>query len=97
MAVSYVLIMSNPTGSSLADLAAFLRRLEDGRIHFTLTSVREGAVMVQVAVPGQRWEVEFFPDRAVEVEVFHSDGSVGDSSLFEKLFTEHGDYDSASA
>lgn len=89
--------MSEPTGSSLADLAAFLRRLEVGHIHFTLASVREGAVLVQVAVPGERWEVEFFSDRAAEVEVFRSDGSVGDSSLLERLFTDHGDYDSGSA
>lgn len=89
--------MSDSTGNSLANLATFLRRLEAERIHFTLTLVREGAVMVQVAVPGERWEVEFFPDRAAEVEVFRSDGSVGDSSLLKRLFTEYGDYDSGSA
>ncbi len=78
-------------------MTAFLRRLEEARIHFTLTSVREGAVMVQVTVPGERWEVEFFPDHKREVEVFRSDGSIGDASLLEGLFNEHGDYDSASA
>jgi hypothetical protein len=31
--------------------------------------------MVQVAVSGERWEVEFFDDREPEVEVFSSDGS----------------------
>ncbi len=53
--------------------------------------------MVQVTVPGERWEVEFFPDHKREVEVFRSDGSIGDASLLEGLFNEHGDYDSASA
>jgi hypothetical protein len=89
--------MSNATGSSLADVATFLRRLEEGRIHFTLTSVREGAVMVQVAVPGERWEIEFFPDHTPEVEVFRSKGGVGDANLLDRLFEEHGNYDSASA
>jgi hypothetical protein len=89
--------MTDPTGSSLAHVADFLRRLEEARIHFTLTSVREGAVMVQVTVPGERWEVEFFPDHMPEVEVFRSDGSIGDASLLERLFNEHGDCDSASA
>jgi len=32
--------------------------------------------MVQVALPGQRWEVEFFDGREPEVEVFRSDGSI---------------------
>ena len=89
--------MADPIGSSLADVAAFIRRLEKARIHFTLTSVREGAVMVQVTVPGERWEVEFFPDHVPEVEVFRSDGTIDDASLLERLFTKHGDYDSASA
>jgi len=89
--------MTDPIGSSLADVAAFLRRLEEARIHFTLTSVREGAVMVQVTVPGERWEVEFFPDHTTEIEIFRSDGSISDVGLLKRLFTEHGEYDSGSA
>ena len=54
----------------------FLRELDANRTHYVLTSVREGAVMVQVALPGERWEVEFFQDREPEVEVFRSDGSM---------------------
>jgi hypothetical protein len=54
----------------------FIRELEASGAHYVLTSAREGAVMVQVAVPGERWEVEFFEDREPEIEVFNSDGSV---------------------
>lgn len=32
--------------------------------------------MVLVTLPGERWEVEFFDDRELEVEVFLSDGSI---------------------
>lgn len=32
--------------------------------------------MVQVTLPGERWEVEFFDDREPEVEVFRSDGTM---------------------
>lgn len=53
--------------------------------------------MVQATVPGERWEVEFFPDHMPEVEVFRSDGSIGDASLLERLFNEHGDCDSPPA
>lgn len=54
----------------------FIRELDANRTHYVLTSVREGAVMVQVTLPGERWEIEFFDDRETEVEVFRSDGSM---------------------
>lgn len=62
--------MSTPT------VYEFIRTLDATRTHYTVTSVREGAVMVQVTLPGERWEVEFFDDREPEVEVFRSDGSI---------------------
>lgn len=64
----------------------FLRSLEDRAIAYSMTSVREGAVMVQIALPGERWEVEFFDDRPPEAEVFRSDGSIfGPDKLGELL------------
>jgi hypothetical protein len=54
----------------------FIRELDAAGTSYVLTSVREGAVLVQVTLPGERWEVEFFDDREPEVEVFHSDGSI---------------------
>lgn len=81
--------MSNANGSSLAQLSAFLLRLDDARIAYQLTSVREGAVMVQIAVPGERWEVELFPDRPTEVEVFRSDGTIAGPNMIESLFSLH--------
>ena len=62
--------MSAPT------IYEFIRELDASRTHYVLTSVREGAVMVQVTLPGERWEIEFFADRELEVEVFRSDGSM---------------------
>lgn len=56
---------------------AFLSQLDASRTHYLLTSVREGGVMVHVALPGERWEVEFFADREPEVEIFRSDGTIG--------------------
>ena len=64
---------------------AFIRELEVSGIHYALTSAREGAVMVQVALPGERWEVEFFDCREPEVEVFRSDGSVFGSAKLSEL------------
>lgn len=62
--------MSAPT------LHEFIHELDASRTHYALTSVREGAVMVQVTLPGERWEVEFFDARDPEIEVFLSDGTI---------------------
>jgi hypothetical protein len=77
--------------SSLGKLLTFLDRLEAHDIYYTLDHVRD-SVMVTVAVPGQRWEVEFFEDSHVEVEIFTSskDG-LEDESVLEKLFSEFAD------
>lgn len=89
--------MAEQNGSSLGDVACFLRRLEEARIHHTLATVREGAVMVQVALPGERWEIEFFPDRPPEVEVFRSHGTIEGTEALDRLLDEHGGSDEASA
>ena len=54
----------------------FIRELDASRIHYAVTSVRDGAVMVEVTLPGERWEVEFFEGRDIEIEVFVSDGTI---------------------
>ncbi|WP_216595229.1 hypothetical protein [Cylindrospermum stagnale] len=42
--------------------------------------------MVNVAIPGQRWEVEFFADGSVEVERFISSGEVAGEDVLSELF-----------
>ena len=54
----------------------FLNRLEEEKIYYRLNKVREEAVMVEIAVPGERWEVEFMEDGSVEVERFVSTDGV---------------------
>jgi hypothetical protein len=63
----------------------FIRELETTGTHYALTCAREGAVMVQVALPGERWEVEFFDGRDPEIEVFRSDGSIFNASKLNEL------------
>ena len=56
----------------------FLNRLEEEKIYYRLNKVREEAVMAEIAVPGERWEVEFMEDGSVQVERFVSaDGVSG--------------------
>ena len=55
-------------------LLDFLSRLKAERITHTIERNTPDALMVLIAVPGERWEVEFFADGHVEVEVFTSGG-----------------------
>jgi hypothetical protein len=72
--------------AKLMVLTKFLDRLDSADIHYSLSSVREGAIMVGVTVPEERWEIEFQANGEVEIEVFQSDGEVYDDSILEDLF-----------
>ena len=63
---------------TLSKLLSFLCRLEGSKIAYHIEHNREDAIMVTVAVPGQRWEIEFFDDGSVEVEKFISTAEMGD-------------------
>ena len=53
-------------------LLEFLSELSKRNINHKLASYREETIMVEIALPGERWEVEFFADGEIEVEIFHS-------------------------
>lgn len=72
--------------NKLAKLTKFLDRLDEGDIHYTLTSMREGAIAVNISVPGERWEVEFLDDGEIEVEVYVSEGELRDFESVDELF-----------
>jgi hypothetical protein len=65
--------MTITTYTSLGKLLAFLDRLEQVKIHYRLAHVRD-SIMVEIAVPGERWEVEFFDSGEIEIERFVSTG-----------------------
>lgn len=67
-------------------LLDFLNKLEEHQIYYRLNKVRD-AIMVEIAVPGQRWEVEFFPDGSIEVEKFITTGVIEDASALDVLFS----------
>ena len=61
---------------AVPSLHEFIRELEATKTYFSLTSVREGAVMIEVALVDERWEIEFFDDRPLQIEVYRSDGTI---------------------
>jgi hypothetical protein len=73
------------------DLLAFLERLKSAHIHYVPADPTEDAVMVQIAVPGERWEVEFHGDGGVSVEVFTSKDGVRGAETLESLFRQFSD------
>ncbi len=68
---------------------SFLHELREAKIHYELAQHRDEAVMVQVAVPGERWEIEILDDGSFEVEVFRSDGNIRDGSAIRELLERH--------
>lgn len=60
-----------------ARLTRLLRRLERAGLRYTVTHYRDDApVSVQVAVPGERWEIDLLTDGRIDFERFVSGGEV---------------------
>jgi hypothetical protein len=81
----------NPAATGVfSNLLAFLRRLEEARIPYTIRHSRADAVMVEIVVPGERWEVDFLEDGDVDVEIFRSVGGVqAANGLLDQLIQSH--------
>ncbi|MFB2937503.1 hypothetical protein ACE1B6_19820 [Aerosakkonemataceae cyanobacterium BLCC-F154] len=78
--------MTNPIFEKLLKL---LNKLEQEKLSYTLAHHRDEAIMVTVAVPGERWEVEFLNDGSVEVEKFVSNGEIGGEEALSELFSRY--------
>ena len=70
-------------------LTSFLTDLERHEISYTLAHNRDEAIMVNVAFPGERWEVEFLDDGSVEVERFVSNGQISGDEMLSQLFARY--------
>ncbi len=77
--------------NALEHLSEVVARLRDAKIHHQLRHTREDAVSVDVAVPGERWELDFLQDGTVEVEIFRSDGQIHEESKLTELFASFSD------
>ena len=67
-------------------LLKFLTDLEKRKIHYQLEHNRDEFIMVYVAIPGERWEVEFSADGEVEIEIFtNSKGVFTEEKMLQKL------------
>jgi hypothetical protein len=70
-------------------LVEFLTKLEEAQITYSLAHQRDETVMVNVAIPGERWEIEFFEDGTVEIERFRSNGEIDSEAVLSDLFNTY--------
>ena len=68
----------------------FLNELEKRSIYYRINKIRD-SIMIEIAVPGQRWEVEFFNDEHIEIEKFVSSGEIYDENELEVLLLNYSD------
>jgi hypothetical protein len=81
--------MNGDTYHKILDL---LRRLDAAKIAHRLTQCRDDAIMIEVDVPGERWEIEFvdYGDAVhVEIERFRSNGKMYGEAMLETLFAKY--------
>ncbi len=74
-------------------LLDFINKLEKNGIYYTMTSIREDAIMVEATKLGQdaireRWEVEFFASGKIEAEMFLSHGVFSGESVLKRVLGE---------
>jgi hypothetical protein len=63
-----------------------IARLNAARVFYTISSIRDGALLIDAALPGERWEIEVFEDGHVEIERFRSTGEIDDETALAELF-----------
>ena len=72
------------------ELIRFLDKLDCSKIYYSLSKIRD-SILVSVAVPGERWEIEFMSNGEVECEKFISNGEIHDAHIFDELFKKFSD------
>lgn len=71
-------------------LIGFLNGLEEREIYYRLNKIRD-SILVEITVPGERWEVEFLTDGEVLLERFRSSGKLEGEKELEQLLNEFRD------
>ena len=76
--------------NKLQKLIEFLDKLEEKKIYYRLNKIRD-SILVEVAVPGQRWEIEFMWNGSIEIEKYLSTGVIHDGTELDTLFRDFSD------
>ena len=71
--------------SLLDKVLELLNRLERAKIHYKLAHHQEDAITIEIAVPGQRCQIDCYSNGTTDVEIFRSDGSIRDKTALNEL------------
>ena len=70
-------------------LLDLLNRLDAAHVSYALGHTRPESVMVDISLPGWRWEVEFMVEGSIEIERYRSVSGVDDDpQLLEELLAD---------
>ena len=76
-------------GGVFERLLDFLNKLDETHISYVLGHTRPDSVMIDISLPGWRWEVEFMADGSVDVERYEPVAGVqSDPTVLEALFAD---------
>jgi hypothetical protein len=75
----------------LKPILRLLKRLQEASISYKLAHNQEDAITAEIVVPGQRWEVDFYLDGTIDVEIFKSDGKIRNEDAIDELFRQFAD------
>lgn len=79
----------DPPGEKFGRFLDYLNRLDRANIHYSLAHTRPDSIMIDVSLPGWRWEIEFMADGSVDIERYSSVAGVeNDQSLLDTLIDE---------
>lgn len=74
-------------GGLYGRLLDFLNRLDRAHIFYKLDHTRPDSVVIDISLPGWRWEVEFMVDGSIDIERYRSVAGVeNDPKLLDVLF-----------
>ncbi|MGD0069481.1 MAG: hypothetical protein ABSB76_39430 [Streptosporangiaceae bacterium] len=71
--------------TALSRASELCRELRLRHASFEILIARDDAIMVSVAIPGERWEIEFRDDETIELERFVSQGVTDAPHVLEDL------------
>ena len=74
---------------TFSKLLMFLERLDKAKITYSMEHSRDEAVMVNLVVPGEYWEIEFLEDGEIEVECYRSNGKIYDESVLDEMIAKN--------
>lgn len=78
-------------------LLAFLERLDQAKISYSIRHSRDDALMIVAFAPGEYWEIEFLEDGDIDIERYRSNGHIDDESILEELFALWSEEDAPNA